>query len=54
MDGISQFITQKTLGHKPPLMTNRYSHLRAESLRKPIETTGDTMLQGFIKKEGNG
>lgn len=53
MDGISQFITQKTLGHKTPVMTNRYSHLRAENLRKPIETTGNTILQEFIKSDIN-
>lgn len=53
MGGLSQFITQKTLGHKSPAMTNRYSHLRAESLRAPIEETGNTILKGFIEKEGS-
>lgn len=53
MGGISQAITQKTLGHKSPAMTNRYSHLRAECLRKPIEETGDTILQEFLRKEVN-
>lgn len=53
MGGISQAITQKTLGHKSPAMTNRYSHLRAENLREPIEATGDTILQEFLRKEIN-
>ncbi len=53
MGGISQAITQKTLGHKSPAMTNRYSHLREEGLRTPINQIGDTMLQEFVKQENN-
>ena len=48
MGGISQPITQKTLGHKSPAMTNRYSHLRDENLRTAINTVGNTMLNEWI------
>ena len=51
MNGISQAITQKTLGHKSPAMTNRYSHFRAESLRQSINETGNIILKG-IKTNG--
>lgn len=47
MSGISQPITQKTLGHKSPAMTNRYSHLRDENLRPAINQVGDKMLSGW-------
>lgn len=49
MSGISQPITQKTLGHKSPAMTNRYSHLRDEFLRDAINDVGNEMLSDFIE-----
>lgn len=49
MGGISQAITQKTLGHRTPAMTARYSHLRNESLRPYLNKVGDTMLEDFLK-----
>ena len=49
MSGISQPITQKTLGHKSPAMTNRYSHLRDEALRPAINEVGNIMLSDWIK-----
>lgn len=51
MSGISQPITQKTLGHKSPTMTNRYSHLRDENIRTAINQVGDKMLAGWVKKQ---
>lgn len=48
MSGISQPITQKTLGHKSPAMTNRYSHLRDENLRPAINEVGNVMLKDWI------
>ena len=50
MDGISQPITQKILGHKSPLMTNRYSHLRDDSLRPAINQVGDKILKEYLKE----
>jgi len=51
MDGISQPITQKILGHKSPLMTNRYSHLRDDSLRPAINQVGDKILEEWLKAQ---
>lgn len=51
MDGISQPITQKILGHKSPAMTNRYSHLRDDSLRPAINQVGDKILKDFLKAQ---
>lgn len=51
MSGVSQPITQKTLGHKSPAMTNRYSHLRDENLRQTINQVGNVMLKEFINEE---
>lgn len=51
MDGISQPITQKILGHKSPAMTNRYSHLRDDSLRPAINQVGDKILTEFLKAQ---
>ena len=48
MSGVSQPITQKTLGHKSPAMTNRYSHLRDENLRPAINEVGNVMLKDWI------
>ena len=48
MSGISPPITQKTLGHKSPAMTNRYSHLRDENLRPAINEVGNVMLKEWI------
>ena len=50
MSGLSQPITQKTLGHKTTQMTNRYSHLRDDILRNPINQVGDKMLEGWLKQ----
>lgn len=49
MSGVSQPITQKTLGHKSPTMTNRYSHLRDENLRPTINEVGNVMLKDWIE-----
>ena len=49
--GISQAITQKTLGHKSPAMTNRYSHLRDENLRPTINKVGNVLLKEFLRAE---
>lgn len=50
MAGISQPITQKTLGHKSPAMTNRYSHLRDDTLRPTIEKVGNIMLENWTRE----
>ena len=51
MEGISQQITQKTLGHKSPQMTDRYSHLRNESIRPALNSVGDKMLEEWAKEQ---
>lgn len=51
MNGTSQPITQKTLGHKSPAMTNRYSHLRDDILRPTINQVGDKMLSEWLKEQ---
>ncbi len=51
MDGISQPITQKILGHKSPAMTNRYSHLRDDSLRPAINQVGNKILKEWLKAQ---
>lgn len=49
MSGISQPITQRILGHKSPLMTNRYSHLRDEGLRPAVNQVGDILLSKWLE-----
>lgn len=51
MSGVSQPITQKTLGHKSPMMTNRYSHLRDENLRPTINQVGNKMLADWKRTQ---
>lgn len=53
MSGVSQVMTQKTLGHKTSEMTNRYSHLRADVLRPTINTVGNTMLEEWLEHDNN-
>lgn len=48
MSGVSQPITQRILGHKSPLMTNRYSHLREDCLRPVINQVGDVILSKWL------
>ncbi len=49
MGGVPQQMTQKLLGHRTSQMTNRYSHMRADSLRPYVNNTGDVLLKEFIK-----
>ena len=51
MSGVSQVMTQKTLGHKTSEMTNRYSHLRADALRPTINKVGNTMLKDWLEHD---
>ena len=49
MGGVPQQITQKTLGHRTPQMTNRYSHMRVDALSPYLNSTGDVMLEQWYK-----
>ena len=40
MTGAQQKVIQTLLGHKTPAMTDRYTHLSADSLRKAVERMG--------------
>lgn len=48
MGGVPQQITQKTLGHRTSQMTNRYSHMRADSLSPYVNNTGNVLLTEFV------
>ena len=51
MGGVPQQVTQKTLGHRTSQMTDRYSHMRAESLSPYIIDTETKLLAQFKKGE---
>lgn len=51
MSGVPQQITQKALGHRTSQMTNRYSHMRADSLSPYLNSTGDIMLKQWYDKQ---
>ena len=44
MSGVPQQITQQTLGHETPLMTDRYTHMQADCLSPFLNQTADVML----------
>lgn len=50
---VDMFILQKLLTHKPPLMTQRYAHLRDESLRNASTLAGNIIQQASkVKDQG--
>lgn len=44
-NGVDLYTIQKLLCHKSPVMTQRYSHLRPEVLKKAIDLAGDLINQ---------
>jgi hypothetical protein len=45
------YTLQKLLTHKSPVMTQRYAHLRDESLRRASELAGTLVDEAAAKKE---
>jgi integrase len=48
---VDMYTLQKLLTHKSPVMTQRYAHLRDESLRKASELAGTLVDEAVAKKE---
>jgi len=48
---VDMYVLQKLLTHKSPIMTQRYAHLRDETLKKASQLAGELVDQ-IIKKEG--
>ena len=49
---VDMYTLQKLLTHKSPVMTQRYAHLRDESLRKASELAGTLVGEAVNGKEG--
>ena len=45
------YTLQKLLTHKSPQMTQRYAHLRDETLRKASDLAGD-LIEGAMRRKG--
>jgi integrase len=48
---VDMYVLQKLLTHKSPLMTQRYAHLRDESLRKASNLAGELVNQIMTEKK---
>jgi integrase len=48
---VDMYTLQKLLTHKSPVMTQRYAHLRDESLRRASELAGTLVDEAIAKKE---
>jgi integrase len=51
---VDMFTLQKLLTHKSPTMTQRYAHLRDESLKKASELAGDIIQRAAQPKQDHG
>jgi integrase len=48
---VDMYTLQKLLTHKSPQMTQRYAHLRDETLRKAADLAGD-LIEGTMSRKG--
>jgi integrase len=48
---VDLYTLQKLLTHKSPVMTQRYAHLRDETLRKASNLAGDIINQAVKQNE---
>jgi hypothetical protein len=46
---VDMYVLQKLLTHKSPIMTQRYAHLRDESLKKASALAGE-IVNGVLKE----
>jgi integrase len=51
---VDLYTLQKLLTHKSPLMTQRYAHLRDETLRRASNLAGDIINQAIASEVSNG
>jgi len=42
------YVLQRLLTHKSPVMTQRYSHLRDEALRRASDLAGDLITKAVV------
>jgi integrase len=49
---VDMYVLQKLLTHKNPIMTQRYAHLRDESLKKASNLVGELVNQSLQSKKG--
>ena len=50
---VDMYTLQKLLTHKSPAMTQRYAHLRDETLKNASNVANDIIVQSTKKKKGN-
>jgi len=50
---VDMYVLQKLLTHKSPTMTQRYAHLRDESLKRASQLAGELVNQIITKREEN-
>jgi integrase len=48
---VDMYVLQKLLTHKTPVMTQRYAHLRDESLKKASALAGELVNEAVKPKE---
>jgi integrase len=50
---VDMYVLQKLLTHKSPIMTQRYAHLRDETLKRASDLAGE-LVNKVLKKKKNG
>jgi integrase len=50
---VDMYVIQKLLTHKSPIMTQRYAHLRDESLKKASDLVGEIVTAAIQKKKAD-
>ena len=50
---VDMYTLQKLLTHKSPTMTQRYAHLRDETMRKASDLAGDIINEALTGKPSN-
>ena len=50
---VDMYTLQKLLTHKSPVMTQRYAHLRDDTLKNAANLAGELIVQSIKRKKAN-
>ena len=50
---VDTYTLQKRLTHKSPVMTQRYAHLRDDTLKNAANLAGELIVQSIKRKKAN-
>ena len=50
---VDMYTLQKLLTHKSPVMTQRYAHLRDDTLKNAANLSGELIVQSIKRKKAN-